>query len=327
MFAVYAAGSDFADPLSRLALGERPEPEAPDGWAVVTVRAASLNMHDISTLRGWGMAPERYPMILGCDGAGIAADGSEVVIHALVNAPGWGGPETLDPGRTVLSEYHQGSFAERVAVPRRNLVPKPAGITFAEAACLPTAWLTAYRMLFTRAEVRPGQTILVQGRRRIGSIATAVIQLARAAGVEVWVAAEGSACDLAAELGACQVIAPRETPGELFDAVFDGGVNETSWTHSLALIKPGGAMVCAGYREGQASAPAAAHALHQLIFRELRLVGCAMGTVDELGDLLVFLTRTGLRPRIARELPLREAADGFRAMLGGEVAGKIVFTR
>ena len=327
MFAVYATGSDFEDPLSQLALGERPEPEVPDGWAVVTVRAVSLNMHDISTLRGWGMPPERYPMILGCDGAGTLPDGREVVVHALVNTPGWTGPETLDPGRTVLSEHHQGSFAEKVAVPRRNLVLKPAGITFTEAACLPTAWLTAYRMLFTRAAVRPGQTILVQGRRRIGSIATAVVQLAVAAGVEVWVAAEDSARDLAAELGADRVIGPGEAPGGLVDAVFDGGIDQTSWTHSLALVKPGGVVVCAGYREGQAPCPAAAHALHELIFRELRLVGSAMGTADELGDLLVFLVRTGLRPRIARELPLCEAADGFRAMLTGKVDGKIVFTR
>ncbi|UNO40799.1 zinc-binding dehydrogenase [Streptomyces sp. MST-110588] len=326
MFAVYAAAPDFDDPLSGLVTGERPEPQVPPGWAAVSVRAASLNMHDISTLRGWGMPPERYPMILGCDGAGVLADGTEVVVHALIGSPGWTGPETLDPGRTVLSEQHQGSFADTVVVPARNLVPKPAGISFSEAACLPTAWLTAYRMLFNGAGVRPGQTVLVQGRERIGSIATAAIALAVTAGLEVWVTAEGRGRDLAAELGAHRVLGPGEKAPGLVDAVLDGGVDETGWARSLELLRPGGAVVCAGYRAGRPAEPAPAHALHRLIFGERRLVGSAMGTAGELADLLAFLDRTGLRPRIARELPLREAAEGFRAMLTGETDGKIVFS-
>ncbi|MEU5210241.1 zinc-binding dehydrogenase [Streptomyces sp. NPDC020742] len=326
MFAVYAAAPDFDDPLAGLMTGERPEPEVPPGWAAVSMRAASLNMHDLSTLRGWGMPPERYPMILGCDGAGVLADGTEVVVHALVGSPGWTGPETLDPGRTVLSERHQGSFAETLVVPVRNLVPKPAGLSFSEAACLPTAWLTAYRMLFTNAGVRPGQTVLVQGRERIGSIATAAVRLAVAAGLEVWVTAEGSGRALAADLGAHRILEPSQTPPGLVDVVLDGGVDETSWTRSLDLLRPGGAIVCAGYRAGRAAESAAPHALHRLIFGELRLVGSAMGTAEELAELLTFLDHTGLRPRIARELPLQEAADGFREMLTGEADGKIVFT-
>ena len=105
-------------------------------------------------------------MILGCDAAGVDEDGNEVVVHAVISDPSWPGDETLDPKRSLLSERYQGTFAEQVAVPRRNVVPKPASLSFAEAACLPTAWLTAYRMLFTQGGLKPGDTRAGPGRRR-----------------------------------------------------------------------------------------------------------------------------------------------------------------
>jgi NADPH:quinone reductase-like Zn-dependent oxidoreductase len=326
MFAVYAAEPRPQDPLSALRLGDRPLGEVPPGWAVVNVRAATLNMHDISTLRGVGMEAGQYPMTLGCDGAGVLEDGTEVVVHALVNAEDWVGPETLDPGRTVLSELHQGSFAERLLVPRRNAIPKPASISFAEAACLPTAWLTAYRALFVRAELRPGQTVLVQGRDRFGSIATAMMRLAAAAGAEVWAMTSAEHKALARRLGAHRVFEPDEELPYPVEVVLDGGIDEASWTRSLALLRPGGAVVCAGYRAGAVDVRPVQHALHNLVFSELRLVGCAMGTRDDMVALLSFLERTGLRPDIDRELPMTRAPEGFAAMLGGEVIGKIVFS-
>mgnify|MGYP001954493481 CR=1 FL=1 len=103
------------------------------------------------------------PMIRGCDAAGYDEDGREVVVHAVVSDPSWTGDETLDPRRSLLSERYQGTFADKVVVPRRNVVPKPASMSFEEAACLPTAWLTAYRMLFTRGGLKAGDTVLVQG--------------------------------------------------------------------------------------------------------------------------------------------------------------------
>ena len=144
-------------------VGERPDPEVPDGWTTVTVKAASLNHHDLWSLRGVGLREESLPMILGCDAAGIDEDGNEVVVHAVISDPSWSGDETFDPKRSLLSERHQGTFADRVAVPRRNVVPKPESLSFAEAACLPTAWLTAYRMLFTQGGLKAGDTVLVQG--------------------------------------------------------------------------------------------------------------------------------------------------------------------
>src|SRR6266849_8985990 len=149
MFAATAVRIDADDPLSGLELGERPEPVAPDGWTTVTVRAASLNHHDVWTLRGVGISAGRLAIVLGCDAAGVDEDGNEVIVHAVVGeGAGHGGDETLDPSRSLLSERYDGTFAEKVAVPRGNLVPKPAGLSFEDAACLPTAYLTAYSMLF-----------------------------------------------------------------------------------------------------------------------------------------------------------------------------------
>ena len=158
MFAVYAESFSTDDPLAGLVVGERPEPDAPEGWTSVRVRAASLNHHDLWSLRGVGLRDDALPMTLGCDAAGHDEDGNEVVVHAVVSDPSWAGDETLDPKRSLLSERHQGTFADKVVVPRRNLVPKPASMSFEEAACLPTAWLTAYRMLFTKARLAPGAT-------------------------------------------------------------------------------------------------------------------------------------------------------------------------
>src|SRR5215472_9692822 len=138
MFAVSAARFDPDQPLAGLDLGDRPEPSPPEGWTTVSVRAASLNHHDVWTLRGVGISADRLPIILGCDAAGVDEDGNEVVVHAVVGEAGSQGDETLDPSRSLLSERYDGTFAEKVAVPRRNLVPKPAALSFEEAACLPT---------------------------------------------------------------------------------------------------------------------------------------------------------------------------------------------
>ena len=161
-----------------------PSPTLQPVGVTVEVRAAALNHHDLWSLRGVGLPTDRLPMILGCDAAGVDPDGNEALVHAVIGSDGWSGDETLDPKRTLLSELHQGALAERVVVPRRNLVPKPPELSFEQAACLPTAWLTAYRMLFTRGGLTPGQTVLVQGSS--GGVATALIKLASSSGIRVW---------------------------------------------------------------------------------------------------------------------------------------------
>ncbi|MDT4911376.1 MAG: hypothetical protein QOC66_504 [Pseudonocardiales bacterium] len=319
MRAVYAESINPDDPLAGLVVGERPDPEPQEGWTRVKVNAASLNHHDLWTLRGVGIKAEQLPMILGCDAAGIdEATGDEVVVHAVINTPGWTGDDTVDPGRTLLSEKHQGSLAEYVVVPKRNVVPKPAELSFAEAACLSTAWLTAYRMLFTKSGLRPGQSVLVQGAT--GGVATACISMARAAGFTVYATARSEAKQAKAlELGAHAAFPSGARLPERVDAVMET-VGEATYAHSAKSLKPGGRIVISGATSG----PNPPAELNRFFFLQLQLVGSTMGTRDELADLIAFLHATGLRPHIDRTIPLEQAADGLAAMASGDLVGKIV---
>jgi NADPH:quinone reductase-like Zn-dependent oxidoreductase len=321
MFAVYAARIDADNPLSGLETGERPDPEPPAGWTTVTVKATALNHHDVWSLRGVGLPADRLPMILGCDAAGVDEDGNEVVVHAVIgDADAGGGDETLDPRRSLLSELYQGTFAQRVAVPERNLVPKPAALSFEEAACLPTAYLTAYRMLFDKAGVQPGATILVQGAG--GGVSTALVLLGRAAGYRMWVTSRSEAKrDAALKLGADQAFASGARLPERVDVVMET-VGQATWGHSLRSLKPGGRVVVSGATSG--GVPSAE--LNRVFFTQLSVVGSTMGTRDQLARLLRFLEQTGTRPRIDRAMPLADAAKGFEAMIEGVQTGKIVFT-
>src|ERR1700756_3928348 len=251
MFAVTATRFDAGNPISGLELGEHAEPAVADGWTTVTIRAASLNHHDVWSLRGVGLSADRLPMILGCDAAGIDEDGNEVVVHSVIGDPTVAnGDETLDPSRSLLSERHDGTFAERVAVPRRNLVAKPAALSFEEAACLPTAYLTAFRMLFDRAPIGPGSTVLVQGAG--GGVATALILLGRAAGYRMWATSRSEAKRARAlQLGADQVFEVGARLPERDDAVMET-VGEAPGAHSLRALKPGGTIVICGATSGSA---------------------------------------------------------------------------
>jgi len=322
MFAVYADQFSKDDPLSALQVGERPDPEVPDGWTTVTVKAASLNHHDLFSLRGVGLREEALPMILGCDAAGLDEDGNEVVVHAVISDPSWSGDETFDPKRSLLSERYQGTFADKVAVPRRNVVPKPASLSFEEAACLPTAWLTAYRMLFTRGELRAGETVLIQGAG--GGVATAAIVLGRAAGLRVLVTSRDEAKrSRALELGAHDAFESGARLPMKVDAVIET-VGKATWSHSIRALRPGGRIITSGTTSGPDLDDAE---LTRIFFLQLSVVGSTMGTRDELAGLVSMLDATGARPLVDRVLPMADARDGFAAMLGGEQFGKIVFTR
>lgn len=320
MLAAYATAPNPSDPLAALEVGERPEPAAPDGWTTVSVRAASINHHDVWTLRGVGIPADRFPMTLGCDAAGVDADGREVVVHGVVPSPGWSGDETLDPKRSLLSERHQGTFAEQVIVPAGNVLPKPAELSFEEAACLGTAWLTAYRMLFVRSGARPGATILVQGAS--GGVSTALIALGKAAGYRMWVTGRTEAKRAAAlALGADAVFEPGARLPHRVDAVMES-VGEATWSHSLKSLVQGGTVVVCGATSG--AAPPAD--LNRVFFLQLNVVGSTMGTRSELESLLSMLVTTGVRPAIDTALPLSRAADGLAKLVTGDTAGKVVLT-
>ncbi|GAA2154339.1 zinc-binding dehydrogenase [Nocardioides koreensis] len=323
MFSVYAEKFSSDDPLSGLVVGERPDPVAPDGWTTVTVKAASLNHHDLWSLRGVGLREEALPMILGCDAAGHDEDGNEVLVHAVVSDPSWtGGDETLDPKRSLLSERHQGTFADKVVVPRGNVIPKPESLSFEEAACLPTAWLTAYRMLFTQGDLKPGDTVLVQGAG--GGVATALITLARAGGLRVLATSRDEAKRARAlEIGAHEVFESGARLPVKVDAVMET-VGRATWSHSIRSLRPGGAIVISGTTSGPELDDAE---LTRIFFLQLRVIGSTMGTRAELASLVTLLDASGARPLIDRTLPMDQARDGFAAMAAGDVFGKIVFTR
>ncbi|TDD15155.1 Zn-dependent oxidoreductase [Kribbella turkmenica] len=321
MLAAYAAKFDADDPIAALEVGERPDPTVPEGWVTIDVRATALNHHDLWSLKGVGLAEQSLPMILGCDAAGIDPDGNEVVVHAVISDPAWKGDETLDPKRSLLSERYQGTLAEKVAVPARNVVPKPAGLSFEQAACLPTAWLTAYRMLFTQSGLKPGDTVLVQGAG--GGVATALITLARAAGIRVWATSRDDAKRAKAlEIGAHDVFGSGARLPERVDAVMET-VGQATWSHSLKSLKQGGTVVISGATSGQA--PKSAE-LNRIFFLQLRVQGSTMGTRSELAELVQFMANAGISPHVDSVLPLTDARKGFAKMNEGDVFGKIVFT-
>ncbi|WP_347350273.1 zinc-binding dehydrogenase [Intrasporangium sp.] len=321
MLAAYAAAQSENDPLSGLVVGDRPAPEPPAGWSVLNVRAAGLNHHDVWSLRGVGLAADRLPMILGCDAAGTDADGNEVIAHSVIPSAGWRGDETFDPRRTLLSELHQGAMAEQVVVPTANLVPKPAGMSWETAACLSTAWLTAYRMLFTNSGVQPGGTVLVQGAG--GGVATALVQLGHAAGLRMWATSrDPSRADRALRIGADRVLASGERLPERVDAVMET-VGAATWSHSVNALKPGGSIVIAGATSGYDPRKGE---LNKIFFKQLRVIGSTMGTRDELARLAGFVQAAGIEPVIDSVLPLEQARVGFARMLDGDVFGKVVFT-
>lgn len=322
MFAVYADSFSTQDPLSGLVVGERPDPEVPPGWTTVSVKAASLNHHDLWTLRGVGLREEALPMILGCDAAGYDEDGNEVLVHAVVSDPDWSGDETLDPGRSLLSERYQGTFAEKVAVPRANVVPKPASLSFEEAACLPTAWLTAYRMLFVQGGLKPGETVLVQGAG--GGVATALITLARAGGLRVLATSRDEAKRARAlEIGAHEVYESGARLPFRVDAVMET-VGRATWSHSVRSLRPGGTLITSGATSGPQLDDAG---LTRIFFLQLRVIGSTMGTRGELAALASMLDATGVRPLVDRTLPMDRAREALAAMAAGELFGKIVLTR
>jgi NADPH:quinone reductase-like Zn-dependent oxidoreductase len=320
VLAVFASSLNRDDPLSGLSIGERPEPIRRDGWAIVNVKAASLNHHDLWSLRGVGLSEDQLPIILGCDAAGIDEDGNEVVVHSVISSDDWRADETFDPRRSILSERHPGTFAEQVAVPRRNLIPKPQELSFDEATCLPTAWLTAYRMLFTRAGLKPGATILVQGST--GGVATALTVIGSAAGIRVWVTGRTEQKrEQALALGADGAFEPGARLPERVDAVMET-TGAATWAHSIRSLKPGGTIVTSGATTGDA-APAE---LTRVYFLQLSIVGSTMGTRDELERLIRFCVDRDVRPTIHASYPLADARKGFESLLAGEVVGKVVLT-
>lgn len=301
-------------------IAESSEDHDPNTWVRVNVRAAALNHHDLWSLKGIGLGQESLPMVLGTDGAGVTDDGREVIIHSVISSPLWQGRENLDPRRTLLSEKYPGTMAREVWVPERNLVDKPVELSFADAACLPTAYLTAYNLLFGSADIKPGQRVLIQGAT--GGVASAAITLARLGGAHVSVATRSEEnFDHAQALGAHETVLTGERVPPV-DAVVET-VGEATWKHSLRSLKPGGVVAVAGATSG----PNPPADLARVFFLNLRVVGTTMGTRRQLQQLAGLLVASGQRPAIHRQYDFdsdTEVQQAFDDLASGRVFGKAV---
>lgn len=318
MLAATAVSQSRTDPLSGLVVGDVPVPGTPEGWTRVRVSASSLNMHDLWTLRGVGHPADQLPRILGCDAVGYDESGRPVLVYPVIADPArGGGDETLDPQRALLSERHDGAFAEYLVVPTRNLIPLPDGLGIDEAACLPVAWGTAYRMLTTQAGVRAGDRVLVQGAA--GGVASAAIKLARALGATVYATSRSAAKLAEAESWGARGVETGGRLPEKVDAVIET-VGAATWSHSLKCLRPGGTVVIAGATSGMD--PSAD--LGRVFYQQLRVIGSTGCTLRELEDVLAMIAATGVRPAIDRVLPLERIHHAFQLMIDGELTGKVV---
>ncbi|WP_174529358.1 zinc-binding dehydrogenase [Micromonospora maritima] len=312
MRAAYASAFDADNPLAALTVGDRPEPTHPqDDWVTVRVRASSLNHHDLWSLRGVGLTADQLPMILGCDAVGTDPDGNEVVIYPVVPTPG-------DPrGVSILSEHYQGTFAELVAVPRMNLLALPDGLSATDAACLPTAWLTAWRMLTTKGRVADGESVLVQGAG--GGVATAAVALGVALGKRVYATSRDAAKrERITELGATALEPGARLP-ERVDVVIET-VGAATFDHSLKSAAPMARIVVSGATAGHEPKVN----LRRVFAMQLEILGTSMGTPDELAALLAFCAEHEVRPVVDRVVPFSGITEAFARLHSGEVFGKVV---
>jgi NADPH:quinone reductase-like Zn-dependent oxidoreductase len=311
MRAAYASTINADDPLAGLVVGDQPEPiRTDDDWVIVEVRASALNHHDLWSLRGVGLPAERLPMILGCDAAGVDEAGNEVVIYPVL-------PDPADPrGMSLLSERHQGTLADRVAVPRANLVPKPAGVSWTDAACLPTAWLTAYHMLTAKGRVAEGDAVLVQGAG--GGVATAAVVLANALGTRVYATSRGPGKrERIAALGATALEPGARLP-ERVDVVIET-VGVPTFDHSLKCAVAGGRIVVSGTTAGHL----ATVDLRRLFALQLEILGSTMGRADELARLLE-MCAGGMKPIVDSVFGFSQVREAFVKLHSGDVFGKVV---
>lgn len=312
MRAAFVTAPDADDPAGAVSIGEVPAPAADDGWVEVEVHAGALNMHDVWMLRG-AVPLADGPTVIGTDCAGTSGGADVVVYPVLARA---------DPGRnvahgTLVSDLGHGVLSEVATVPAAGIAPKPAHLSWAEAAALPTAWLTAYRMLFTQAGLRAGETVLVQGAG--GGVATAAIALASAAGATVVVSSRSpEKAERALAIGADLAIASGARVPELVDVVIDS-VGAATIGHSLASARVGGRVVTCGSSTGFT----ATIDLARMFARELTLRGSTTGTLEEFHRMVAFVAEHRITPVVDSVVDLADTGVQVRRMLEGAAFGKL----
>lgn len=328
-----------------LLYGDRPDPTAGPGEVVVRIEAAAMNRLDLFVLHGIPGLPPSLPHIPGADGYGrVESVGSGVSDLApgdrVVLQPGLGcgrcefclsGDLPLCVDFRILGEHLLGTFAERIAVPRRNVFPAPPSLSPEKAAAFPLAALTAWRMLVTRAALRPGETVLIHGVG--GGVSTFALQIARLAGASLVIVTSSSEEKRrkAEALGADVVLdytqvdvgkKVREiTKKRGVDVVVDS-VGAATWRHSLtAAAKRGRIVTC-----GATSGPNPEEEIRLIFWKQLAILGSTMGTDHEFGAMLRDVAAGRLDPVVDEVFPLADAKKGYERLQSGEGFGKIVFS-
>ena len=316
-------------------------PERAPGEVLVRVQAATLNQVDLYMRNSGAGITHRLPQILGLDAAGVvdacdASDpllrpGQEVVIHPGV---GCGRCEFCQHGDSALctriqflGEHRDGTFAQWIQVPATQVFPKPAHLTFAEAAALGVNHLTAWRMLFSKARLQPWETVLVFGIG--GGVSLAALQLARAIGARVFVTSRDDAkLERALAIGAdhginsqTQDVAKQAmalTGGRGVDVVFEN-TGAATWPSAMKSLVRGGRLVICGATTGDQ--PGAD--LRRLFVRQLQIFGSSLGSYGEFHDMLGFVDRTSLRPLIDSTYALGDIHAALNQLESGAQFGKV----
>lgn len=331
--------------LEQVQVADVPAPKAEYGQVILDVKAAALNHLDIWIRKGRPGITLPSPHILGSDAAGVVAAvgegvqgvqvGDEVVVNPGLScmrcAACLRGDQSACEKYAILGTAAPGTFAEQVSVSALNVAPKPAHLSWEEAAALPLAYVTAWRMIFTRACVRPGETVLIHGIG--GGVALAALQLLRIAGATAVVT---SSCNeklaRAKELGASHTINYSETPdlpaailacteGVGVDAVIDT-VGAGTWPVNFTVCRKGGRIAHCGVTTGATVETNIA----ALYWKQLSVLGSTMGSHEDFRQLLSAVQASGLRPVIDQIFPLAEAREAQGRMERGEQFGKIVLS-
>jgi NADPH:quinone reductase-like Zn-dependent oxidoreductase len=341
---VKAIGITEHGTLEQLRLLDLPDPACAPGEVVVAVKAAALNHLDIWMRKGRSGVSLPLPHVLGSDAAGVVCrvgegvsgwqEGDEVLINPGLDC---GSCEFCLRGQhsecrdfTIVGMGRPGTFAEKVAVPARNLRHKPAHLSWEEAAALPLAYLTAWRMLMSQARLRTGETVLIHGIG--GGVAIAALQLATLAGAQVLVTSSSiDKLARASELGAVQgiqyqganVVASvmEYTEGRGVDVVVDT-VGAATWPINMEILRKGGRAVHCGVTTG----PHVEVNISAIYWKQIAILGSTMGSHEEFRALIAATISTGLKPVIDSVFPLEDARKAQERMETGSQFGKIVLT-
>jgi NADPH:quinone reductase-like Zn-dependent oxidoreductase len=319
---------------STIRIEETTDPNLGEGQVLVDIKAAALNHRDVWIFKGQYPGIE-YPSILGSDGAGVVAAigqgvepkwlGSDVIINPSFD---WGTSERVQGEHfTILGLPHQGTFAGKIAVPVSQLAPKPAHLSYAEASALPLSGLTAYRALFSRAQLAAGETCLVTGIG--GGVALIGLQFAVARGAKVWVTSSSTEkLDAAIRFGAAGGVNYREPQwshkmGDLnpsgFDVILDSAGGD-GFAALLDLAKPGGRIVFPGATRGNVPDLD----MRKTFWKQLSLLGSTMGSPLDFAAMESFVATHRITPLVDSTFPLDRAAEALHHMEKGGQCGKIV---